>query len=304
MVSQSELAVLSALDTPMSISDLAETLERSPGHVSRTVSTLAETELVTVEREGNSKIVRPAMVEPVRVYRSLVHRYPHVEFPDLLTKTAIPILYFLDEPITVSELADRTDNYRNTVHRIVTRFQHWGMLQKQAGTYVLNDGFADLNTFARALVSHLHIVTAPTETGTILWETVDEYVLQTEATIDDPDYLLTGPHRFAEYGLGLLTTDRRHYFYSERRDEVTVEDVVCHMLLIDDGARYRGYCLLLLAAEGYDQDTLDERAAHYGLSGIIDELVEYLETRGEHDPPGIVSWTEFEQLAADYGVDV
>lgn len=288
----------------MSISELAASLDRSPSHVSRTVSTLTEKELVTVNREGNSKIVRPAKVEPVTVYRSLVQRYPHIEFPKLLTKTAIPLLYFLDEPITVGELAERTDNYRNTVNRIVKRFQTRGMLRKEAGTYVLNDEFSDLATFVRSLVSHLHLVEAPTESGTVLWETVDEYLFQTENSIEAPNYLLTGPHRFAAYGLPLVTTDRRHYFYSERRNALTVADIVCHMLLIDDGARYKGYCLLLLASEGYDRESLYDQAEHYGIPGVVDELIDYLETRGESESTGIVSWTEFERMAADYGVEI
>lgn len=304
MLTKPELVVLSALDEPASVSELATAVDKSPGHVSRTVSELVEKELVTVEREGRSKLVRSVRVEPVAVYRSLVRQFPHVGFEDLLTGTTIELLYFLDEPATVGELAERTGNYRNTVHRIVKRLQNRGILRKNAGTYVLDDEFADLNRFARSLASHLHVVNSPAPTGAILWETVDEFLVGTEAVVDDERYHLTGPHRLEEYGLPLLTTDRRHYFYSERRDALTVEDVVCHVLLVDAGARYKRYALLVLAATEYDPETLRERAGYYGVGAEIGELLDYLETRGERAPPDVGPWNEFEQLAAEYGVSV
>lgn len=210
---------------------------------------------------------------------------------------------YLDEPITVSDLAEKTDNYRNTVNRIVKRLRERGIVAKREGTYVLNEDFVELNRFARSLVTHRHVVNAPAP-GTILWETIDEFLFQTTTEIDDERYFLTGPHRFAAFDLPLLTTNRIHYFYSERITELHAADVVCHMLLIDDGARFMGYCSLLIAKEDIEPWTLQDRASHYGLTETIDDLIEYLETEGENGPTGIASWNEFQRLAREYEVDV
>lgn len=203
----------------------------------------------------------------------------------------------------MSDLAEKTDNYRNTVNRIVKRLRERGIVAKREGTYVLNEDFVELNRFARSLVTHRHVVNAPAP-GTILWETIDEFLFQTTTEIDDERYFLTGPHRFAAFDLPLLTTNRAHYFYSERITELPAADVVCHMLLIDDGARFMGYCSLLIAKEDIEPWTLQDRASHYGLTETIDDLIEYLETEGENGPTGIASWNEFQRLAREYEVDV
>lgn len=303
MLSVGELEVLAALDEPSTVSSLAASLDRSDGHVSKLVTSLAEKGLVEGRREGREKVVRPLSYEAVNRYLDVTRKYPHVDFPELLQGKAIPILYYLDDPITVSDLAERTDNYRNTVHRIVKRFQNRGIIKKREGTYVLNDDFKELNQFARSLVTHSHVVNAPVS-GTILWETLDEFLLQTTSQIDDDSYLPTGPSRFAEFDIPLLMTDQRYYFYSERIDELTPADVVCHTLLIDDSARYKGYCLLLIVNQEIDEDHLRERASHFGLDGLVDDLLDYLETEGESGPEAVASWDEFRRLAAEYGVAV
>lgn len=303
MLKEGELEVLSVLDEPTAISALADTLDRSGSYVSRLVSSLEEKGLVERRREGRRKLVRPIANEPVNHYRNVTRRYPHVDFPELLQGKAISILYYLDEPITVSELAEETGDYRNTVNRIVKRFQNRGIVKKHEGTYVLNEDFEELNEFARSLVTHLHIVDAPVS-GTIIWEAIDEFLLQTTAEIDEDRYFLTGPQRFAEYDLPLLTTSQVHYFYSERIDELAAADVVCHMLLIDDSARFKGYCLLLITKENIEEEQLRDRAGHYGLTETVDELVEYLATKGAEARPDIVSWSRFQELATQYEVDV
>lgn len=303
-MSSGELEILAGLDRPLSISELARDVDYSKGYVSKRVTDLVEKELVVVLDDGRRKIIEPSKVEPVRIYRDLVQQYPHVDFPELLQGKAIPILYFLDEPITVAQLANRTDNYRNTVNRIVNRLRNRGMVTKDGGRYVLNESFQPLSRFARALANHLHVVDAPVGAGTILWENPAEFLLQTEEAIDDDRYHLTGPRKFSEYGLALMTTDRRHYFYTERQDVLTPEDIVCHMLLIDDGARQKGYCLLLLARAEVDDELLRERADHYGIEGAVDGLLAYLHTEGEQRPDDVPTWNDFERMAADYGVEI
>lgn len=303
MLNRGEFEILSVLDEPMTISTLAETTGRSESYVSRLVSSLVEKALVVRQRDGRNKLVEPASSEAVRRYQDIARTHPHIEFPELLHGKAVPVLYSLGEPVTVREIAERTDNYRNTVHRIVTRFQGRGIVRKNEGTYVLNDDFQELNGFARALISHLHRIDAPVP-GTIIWESVDEFLFQTESEIGEDRYLLTGPHRFTEYELPLVTTDQRYYFYSERATELRAADVVCHMLLIDDSARYKRYCLLLIAKQDVDEAHLRERAEHYGVEEPVDELLRYLETRGEQAPADIAPWNQFEQLAAEYEIEL
>jgi len=66
------------------------------------------------------------------------------------------VLYYLDQPRTVSEIADRSDNYRNTVNRVLKRFRDRGLVGTADGRYEFNADFDRIHEFARELAHHLH----------------------------------------------------------------------------------------------------------------------------------------------------
>jgi len=51
-------------------------------------------------------------------------------------------------------------------------------------------------------------------------------------------------------------------------------------------------------------EDLRKQAAKYGLEDEIDALLRYLETHGEVDDDRLPEWDEFQELAADYEVDL
>lgn len=304
MVRGSELEALRVLQQEMSISELAEELELSRSYTSELISDLEGQGLVRTRREGRQKRVAPAEAKVVELFQQLTQTYPHVDFPSLLTEKTIACLYYLDTPVTVADLAGQTGNYRNTVNRVVNRLLGHGIVGKQESRYQLRDEFELLHEFATEYVHHTHRQTASTAASrfTILWESLDEFLVQTTESIDDAGFHLTGPGRFQEYGLPLLTTERYHYFYSETREDLSVVDVICHTLVIDSGTRYRTYCLLLLAREEPDQDRLVDAAETYGVGAVVKELLAFLATEGRERTPELPTWNELEDVADEYEV--
>lgn len=73
-----------------------------------------------------------------------------------MTDKTLKVLYYLDLPRTVSEIAERTDNYRNTVNRVLKRLRHRGLVGTDDGRYDFNGDFDRLHKFARELAHHLH----------------------------------------------------------------------------------------------------------------------------------------------------
>ncbi len=118
----------------------------------------------------------------------------------------------------------------------------------------------------------------------------------------DNGQISVGLARFATFDLQFLLTGHHYYVYSEELDAVSSAELCCHTLLIDDGSRYRSYCLLLLSHVDIDKEVLREQAAKYGLEDEIDALLRYLETHGEVDDNRLLEWDEFQELAADYEV--
>jgi DNA-binding MarR family transcriptional regulator len=295
-----ELEVLATVDRGDTISELATKLDHSESYLSRAVADLVEKGLVYTERDGRRKRVVPSDARAVELYQDLVRQHSHIEFPELLTGKALEVLYYLDQPRTVSEIADRSDNYRNTVNRVLKRFRDRGLVGTADGHYEFNADFDRLHEFARELAHHLHRqrldVVAPK--GTILWEGYDEFLVQVETEIDAEGFHETGLARFAAFDLQFLLTGNRYYVYSKDLDAVSPAELCCHTLLID----HRSYCLLLLSHVDVDEADLREQAAKYGLEDEIDALLRYLETHGEVADDRLPAWDEFQELAADYEV--
>jgi hypothetical protein len=168
----------------------------------------------------------------------------------------------------------------------------------------LNDEFQDLNRFARYYIHHMHRqrTSEATEGYTILWEDHESFLVQTDRQVSDDSFIATGPERFEEYELPLLRTETRYYFYPAEQIDFLPEELVCHMLLIDSSTRFRSYCLLLLSSVDVNDELLKRRATHYGVSELVEQLLEYLETRGETTAEPLPSWDEFQTLAGEYGV--
>jgi DNA-binding MarR family transcriptional regulator len=299
-----ELEVLAAVDRGDTISDLATKVDHSESYLSRAVGDLAEKGLVNTERDGRRKRVVASEARAVELYQDLVRQHSHIDFPELLTGKTLEVLYYLDQPRTVSEIADRSDNYRNTVNRVLKRFRDRGLVGSDDGHYDFNADFDRLHEFASELAHHLHRhrLEAVAPKGTILWEDYDEFLAQTETEIDAEAFHETGLARFAAFDLQFLLTGHRYYVYSEELDTVSPAALCCHTLLIDDGSRHHSYCLLLLSRVDVDEADLREQAVKYGLEDEIDALLRYLETHGEVDDERLPAWDEFQKLAADYEV--
>jgi predicted transcriptional regulator len=302
MLGESELTALEALHEPTTISGLAERLDRSQSYISEVVGDLTEKGLVRKERNGREKRIIPSESKAVELYLDLSQRYSHIDFPQLLSGPTIPLLYYLDEPTSVAELADRTDNYRNTVNRRVKLLRDRGIIRKDGTRYRLTDEFQELNRFAREYSHHVHRqrASAATDGYTILWEDHESFLIQTDRQVSDDSFLATGPERFEEYGLPLLTTETRYYFHPAEQIDFSPEELVCHMLLIDSGTRFRSYCLLLLSNVDVNEQLLNRRATHYGVSNQVEQLLEYLKVRGRVTADSLPSWDEFQTLAGEY----
>lgn len=314
MLSKREVRLLSHLvdisDSPASVGDLADALDWDPGHASRVVSALAGNGCVQTETAGREKYVSLAETEPIEEFEALVTEYGHVDFPELIAGAGLQILYYLDEPRTATELTERSGVGRSTVYRRLDELQAVGIVGKATSRYRLNDQFSSLSSIARGLYHQKHRREARQHAGgvSILWETHDEYLFGCDDEIELSGFHLTGPGLFGEYGVQLLTRERRHYVRSERLSAVSPAALVCHTLLIEDSSRYRTYCLLLIQAQEIEASAVRSCADHYqpeagiDLRGVVDDLLAYLDTEGAAGGDRMPEWEAFKRTAADYEI--
>lgn len=316
MMGASQLRLLSSLvdDSPgeLSIGDLAEKMDWSDGHVSRVVSELESSGYVRTRRDGRRKLVSLSEIEPIERFESLVLEYSHVDFPELIAGAGLDVLYYLDEPRTATVISEMSGVSRGTVYKRLNKLQRVGIVGKSDSHYRLNEPFSSLSGIARGLAHHEHRTEAERYTSgvNIRWETHDQYLFACDTEFAAEQFYETGPGLFAEFDIPLLTRQRQYYFRSKEITGVSAADLVCHTLLIDDGARYRTYSLLLIQAECISYSTLRAAAERYNpeaeadLRSIVDELIEYLKTEGEVTADPLPSWQEFKNTAADYEINV
>ncbi|MFP8953119.1 helix-turn-helix domain-containing protein [Natrialbaceae archaeon A-arb3/5] len=306
MYTEAELRALEALQGESTVSGLAEELDRSRSYVSELVDRMESKGLVHTSREGKQKQINRSDARAIELYDSFVQQYTHIPFPESLGGATLRILYYLQSPATATQLAEQVDVHRSTVHRSLSPLENRGMIYKSDGKYTLNDEFEELSTVARefAHLWHRHRVEDHAESFTLLWESLDEFLVQTRAEIEEDAFHLTGPELFQTYDLPLMARQRRYYLYSESVDEVSPAELCCHMLVIDDGTRSQSYCLLLISETAIDRDELLQAAQKYGVDERVLNLLEYLDTEGETRSGRLPRWKEFRELADEYGVAV
>lgn len=305
MLTEGEVRALTALHGEQTVSELATNLDRSLSYTSELVEGIETAGLVETSRQGKTKRVRLSDAKALELFTSLTQQYSHIDWPELLSGATLGICYYLDTPRTAIELARHADVHRSTVHRALAPLQHRGIVyQTETGAYALNDGFERLSAFAHELAHHIHRQTIEehTDTYSILWESLDEFLVQTPTEITDEHFIPTGPDQFQRYDLPLLARDRRYYLYSETTSDLSPETLCCHMLVIDSGARAQSYCLLLLSHVDIDSDELRVQADKYDIDDVVDDLCTYLDTNGDQRTSRLPEWEDFQELAEEYGV--
>jgi len=303
---EAELRAVQALQQELTVSGLAEQLDRSRSYVSELVDQMESKGLVHTTRKGKQKQINRSDARAIELFDRFVHQYTHIPFPELLGGTTLRLLYYLQSPMTATQLAEHAGVHRSTVHRSLSPLENRGIIYKSDGKYTLNDEFEKLSTVAHefAHIRHRHRIQDHTESFTLLWESLDECLVQTGAEITADTFHLTGPELFQTYDLPLLARQRRYYFYSESVDEISPAELCCHMLVIDDGTRSQSYCLLLMSATAIDRTELLEVADTYDVSDQVSNLLDYLDSEGESRSERLPRWEEFRTLADDYEVTV
>lgn len=314
MLSESHFRVISQLidegDPEVSISTLADHLEWSTSHASRVITELEAYGCVQTKQSGREKLVSLTEIKPIEQLEGLLTEYRHMDLPALIAGSGLQILYYLDRGRTATELVERSGVSRATVYRRLDDLQLVGAVGKSRSRYRLNEPFTVLASIARGLFHQKHRRETREHTVGLnfFWETHDEYLFACDSDISAKGFYLTGPALFGEFGVPLLTRDRRHYFRTDRLTDVDPVELICHTLLIDNGSRYRTYCLLLIQKQDIDRTELRERAEHYhpeatiDLRNIVDGLSKYLETSGETTAEHLPEWKEFKQTAGEYEV--
>lgn len=307
MVGKGHLKVLAEVDSPTTRQALVSSLNYTPGTISDILGDLEEWGLIDRERTGTTTTIVPVEVRCVQVFHSLVKTNPHIEFPELLTKSTQILLYHLtNEQTLVSTLAIRTGLSEATIYRHLKKLQNRAIVLKDESRYRLTDDFVELHTFAVELYRQLHRkqLKDDTDGAVLIWESHDEFLVQTDQPVNLEGYHRTGLGAFSEYSLQFFTTSSLYYYYAPSLEKLDASDLICHLLLIENDTRNRQYALLLVAREDLSDEDLIDRAEYYRMTDVMNPLLDFLRSRGSVSHNHHSSWREFKSLADEYDVEI
>ena len=299
----------------MSITELSDRTEYSPGYVSERISRLEKFDLVTTTRPNRTKEVRALHTPVLEAYRELAVNNGHIEFPSLISPSMLQVCWFLDTPTAVSEIEPRLTLRRRRIYQLLEQLQDRAFITKHGTRYMLAENVRGLAQFGQAVIKyeHQHHAENQCSTATVIWSAPHEALISTRAEAtepvlevleDRPHWHMTGLPRFADYGLTFFIAGAPPYFYSELKDTLTRVDFIAHTLMLEADTRRLSYCALLLLATAVSHDELRANATYYGIENTVDALITFVETEGETRTEGVrlPSWSEVTALAEQYDV--
>lgn len=259
MLIESDLRLLVLLHSPMSITELSDRTEYSPGYVSERVSRLEKFVLVATTRRNRTKEVRVLHTPVLEAYQELVVNNGHIEFPSLISLSMLQVCWFLDTPTAVSEIEPRLTLLRRRIHQLLEQLQARAFIMKHGTHCVLTENLKGLARFAQTVIKyeHQHCAQNQCSTATVVWSAPHEALITTrdgatepvlDTFEDDPHWHMTGLPRFADYGLTFFIAGAPPYFYSKIKDTLTPVDFISHALMLEADTRRLSYCTLLLLA--------------------------------------------------------
>ena len=317
MLTEADVRILDVSSVPTSISDIANQTGYSRGYVSERVAHLENFDLVQTVHRGRTKTIQTVQTAMREAYHDLTTSQASIDYPSLISPSMLRVCWFLDRPTTVSEIEQRLTLRRRRIYQLLEQLQSRGFISKNGNHYVLTDRQKGLAQFAKAVIKYepRHRIHSHLTRAAIVWTGPHEALITVEdESLDDVQELdedqqqwhATGLARFAEYGLEFFTSSPQPYFYSALRETLQPADFIAHTLILETDTRNVSYCALLMTELNLSGAELRTSAGYYGIEETINDLVQFLETRGEADieNTSFPDWQEMQSLAKQYEVDL
>jgi DNA-binding CsgD family transcriptional regulator len=238
--------------------------------------------------------------------RELLVKYSHIKWENVLSGLGMDVLF---QVLTGSENIKESMS-RATFWRYSRDFMALGIVVGYGDNLQINDRFVLLRNFLEEYQTYTvkTIVSSVSGKAIILWQKDFECLIRVPKTtqIVQKGFVKTATSRMQDYGIQLIS-DFDTYFFSKRKTEIRLEDVILHTLLVETGnVRNMTYALILLKKElkQIDKKYMLNRATWYEISLQVNALFEFFRTRGKCAGSGLPTWQEFTEKAREYMVEV
>jgi len=302
---ESEMRILKALAKGShSLSEIINALSIEPSLMSYNLKKLLQKGIIETIRKGSRKHVYFGDSKHALLLRELLSTYDHLDWENILTGLAIDILF---------QITSQSDMYlrnfsRVTFWRHVRNLRAHGIVNRDDEGYAINPRFLGLKEFIVEYQLFLisTMVKSISEDALILWQKDLECLFRVQKNAPVPQNHIFKTATSALYNLGIpLLSEYEVYFFSRNKENICVEDVILHTLLLGtNDVRNVLYSLLLMRKEWkkIDKNYLLMESQKFDLSLQINAMLQFLRTRGARKGLTLPTWEEFMAKAREYEV--
>jgi len=289
-----------------SLSLLMRSLTIKPSRLSNNLKKLRQKGIVLFKKkvDKSRKYVYFADSKHASLLRELLVTYSHINWEDVLAGLGIEVLFqTLDYSKNTFEDISEVTSWRYS-----RNFSTLGIITFGQKGYSINPRFLILENFLieyqRFIMNSL--VRSISERAVILWQKDFECLVRApkNSPISQENFMKTATSSLSAFGVHVFS-EYDVYFYSKKRKDLRVEDVILHTLLVErDSVRYATYSLLLLKKEleKIDKEYLFREAQRFDLGLQVNAMLQFLETKGVRTGLTLPTWAEFVAKAREYGV--
>lgn len=295
----------------LSIAELASKLHATEGWASRVAKRLEEKGIVEKKRHGMRKSVEIVDRDHAQLLAEMIRAEPYIPWENVLSYSNMAVL-----------LANATGE--KDFERGISEVTRWRQLRNLAahGLVPKAGNTSDINSklihFVRAYADFISAKFGREvlpQKAIVIWEKGYSYFFkigrkdlkkEEEVKILGKNFIKTALSSFPQYGIQFITDDF-YYYYEPAVKKLDLEDMILHTLLIDRGSQtYTIYALLLFFKKIKDINLqiLKERSKRYDLLEIVQNIIRFVESKGEIRPWPLPKWNELREQANIYGIDI
>lgn len=291
------------------ISELAKALKKSSTRVSIALKDLENKGFVERKKRGISKRVVLSNNKHAVSFKTLLNQYPHINFEKLLSGSSLEILLPLTyyHKMKFKDITKLSGCSEITVRRTIKKLKEFGIVVSDRDFfYSIGSFYFWLAEFIRDFQNfiNLRLALSFSSTSVILWQWSKKFLIKTREEKKQKNFFPTCYEKMSDYGIQLILTEFRYYFYSPFRRKLRIEDVALHTLFLEQTPRNLLYVLLLIAKNlrRIEWKYIEAESAKFRMESTVQDINKYLETKGIDRPEHFPKWGEFEAKAKEYDI--
>ncbi len=288
-----------------SVRSLAKELKLSPSRTDVLLRDLRDLGLVEMKRSGKAVEVLMSSNQHAKAFKKMVTLNPQVRYETILTNQRINIMIsLLRSQKTKEDISLELDVSVRTIERAISFLMENGIIISDGRALKINPHRDDLIEFILEFISYVNIKIAGSE-AIIIWEHLDEFIVETKAPLKRSGFLLTGFLALEDFGVPLILGDSWQYLYSTHKIKLRIEDICLHIMMLNPrSARTITYIVLTILKnkEIWDWRYTESESRRYNVEKKTRKLKKFIKTKGKEKPEDFPSWKEIKEKAKEYDI--